>query len=322
MKWSIIVLVLLGVMAATAAGLLAASLSSRNGHTGIAGPARETQIVVAARPLETNYVLQADALTVRHMPASQVPKDSLRDPSLAIGKPLRMPVAEGQMLTANSFIPDESPRNMANRMLSPGQRAKTVSLPEDAALEGLLYPGCIVDVLWSYKADATKGCAMSRTLLENVSVLALNRQTILSDDVDAKAGNDSGRGSRNRQLVTLLLDSKQAATLQLAMDHGTISLALRNPTDEIQVTSPPVSLAGMIQGYAPMLAEWDTSAWAQGLRDLSQAIGKHLAQANQNKAQVEPAPTVAPVARREWETTVIRGPKVQVERFAEADARG
>lgn len=318
MKWSIIVLVVLGVMAATAAGLLASSLSHRNGR--VVGPPAEARIVVAARPMEANHILQAEDLVTRSLPATQAPRDSLRDPAMAIGKPLRAPVAEGQLLTVNSFIPDESPRNMANRMLSPGQRAKTISLPEDAALEGLLYPGCIVDVLWSYKGDSSKGSAMSRTLLEDVSVLAINRQTVLSENVDARSDEASGRGSRNRQLVTLLLDSKQAATLQLAMDHGTISLALRNPTDEIQVTSPPVSLAGIIQGYAPMLAEWDTGNWAESLRSLTQAISKSLSQNNQ--AQEQPAPVVAPVVQREWETTVIRGPKVQVERFAEADARG
>jgi Flp pilus assembly protein CpaB len=237
---------------------------------------------------------------------------------LAIGKPLRMPVAEGQALTVSSFIPDDSPRNMANRMLSPGQRAKTVSLPEDAALEGLLYPGCIVDVLWSFKGDSTKAQAISRTLLENVSVLALGSHTILSEDADAKTEGASARGSNARQLVTLLLDSKQAATLQLAMDHGTISLALRNPVDAIGVTSPPVSLRGILQGHTPMLASW-SAALAEGLRDLSSVIGQHLAQST---ATAGAAPAAAPLTRREWQTTVIRGPKVQVEKFAEADARG
>ncbi len=41
---------------------------------------------------------------------------------------------------------------------------------------------------------------------------------------------DAGRAGDNH-CVTLLVDSKQAKALQLAMEQGTLSLALRNPLD-------------------------------------------------------------------------------------------
>jgi pilus assembly protein CpaB len=317
MRWSIVILLVLGLMAATAAGLLATTWHARSAPAVIAGSPGEAQVVVAARPLEANSVIQADVVAVRSVPRAQAPRGCLGDPALAIGKSLRLPMAQGQLFTAASFVPEESPRNLANRMLAPGQRAKTVSLPEDAAMEGLLYPGCMVDVLWSFKGEESKSEAMSKTLLENVPVLAIGRHTILAEDAGDSAENASSRGGSTRQLVTLLLDPRQAATLQLAMDHGTISLALRNPTDAIREQSQAVPLRTLVHGYLPELDNWNAAGWAQGLRDLSKAIGAGMAGTG-----ADPAPVAQTPARHGWETVVIRGAKVQVEQLADAAGGG
>ncbi len=315
MKWSVIVLLVLGVVAAIAAALLTASLRAQ---PPIAAAERqaEARIVVTARALEANHVVQADDLAVRSVPPSQVTRGYLADPSFAVGKSLRTAVAEGQAVTAASFMPEGSARDLASRALTTGKRAKTVALTDDAALEGLLYAGCMVDVLWCYKGEANKTQPMSKTLLENVPVLAIGRQTVLSE----KAGEAPAEGAgthTTKQLVTLLLDPQQAAAVQLAMDHGGISLVMRNPADADPVTIPPVSLQALARDYFPILAAEDSSAWVQKFRELTQSINARFAQlAGQLRA-----PATQPLAGRAWEMVVIRGAKVQVESVGEAMAQ-
>jgi hypothetical protein len=64
-----------------------------------------------------------------------------------------------------------------------------------------------------------------------------------------------------------------------------------------------------------MLAGWNGGAWADALHDLSKTVGMP-----RGEARASAAPATQPIAGREWQTVVIRGSKVQVERFAEAEA--
>jgi hypothetical protein len=80
--------------------------------------------------------------------------------------------------------------------------------------KALLYPGCLVDVMVSYKLPSrdSKLEALSTTMLRGIQVLAIKR------DIQGT-------------LVTLVLDTEQAEVLSLAIENGSISLAVRNPLD-------------------------------------------------------------------------------------------
>jgi Flp pilus assembly protein CpaB len=101
----------------------------------------------------------------------------------------------------------------------------------------LLYPGCVVDVLAGFKltyAYQGKGQAISTTLLHGIQVLAVEKKTIVSKQEDELEAAKPPTSSRNIS-VTLMVDPRQAEALQLAMKHGNISLALRNPLDKYPV---------------------------------------------------------------------------------------
>lgn len=310
MKWSVVILLLLGIVAAGAAAVLMAATRVHR-EPAVAAEAVDTPIVVAARPLEAYAVVQSDDLKVRKGRISEAPKGHLSDPAFAIGKVLRMSLSEGQLITAAAFATDDSPQSVASKLLPAGKRAKTIALTDDESMRGLLYPGCAVDVLWCFNGTSCQGNPLAKVLLENVPVLAVNRQTVLSGE-DAEPTTPSRVDARHSNLVTLLLDARQSEALQLALDQGSIALVMRNPTDTVSGRPPaPLGLSSLAGGYAaPAPAAADRT---QGLLSALQAIGKSF---NEKLSQVHPVVTAAaPASDNEWEMTIIRGEKIEKAKF-------
>lgn len=232
MRWQFIALVLVGLVAAGAAAVLVGTLKS--GGISLretpapAGP-KEVDVVVASKPLARNTTVTEDMVTVKKVPEGHIPVGAFRSPVEVAGKILVAPVVAGQPLTAVSFAAS-GPGVYLAATLPPGMRAMTVSLSDYSGMEGLLYPGSAVDVLASFdlrgKGEGEAGI-ISATILSNVQVLAIEDRTAVSGE---KSESSSSRMSPRRR-VTLMVSPEQAEELQLAMEHGVISLALRNPQD-------------------------------------------------------------------------------------------
>src|SRR5262249_4211654 len=159
-------------------------------------------------------------VTVKTITRSQAPVDCVSDPVQIVGQVLTVSVLEGQALTKNCFAPEGSGYHIAST-LPLGMRAMSVSLADYSRLHGLLYPGSVVDVLASFKVPSTdrRGTdVVSVTLLRSVEVLAVEDRTVTkSEEKPEKA--PTGLYDR-RKRVTLMVNSKQAEALQVAMENG------------------------------------------------------------------------------------------------------
>ena len=201
------------------------------------------QVLYAKVPLASMTVVDGDMVATKTMPAQRGAANSISDPVQVVGRMLTVPLLEGQPFTTNCFA-SESNASVA-AAVGKGKRAVGISVTDYAGLEGLLYPGSVVDVMVTLKDDiagmsrpSEQGrAALATTLLERVQVLAIERQTVVSGTAD-KVGSDveSSMRPNNTRRVTLLVDTKQAKILQLAMEQGTLSLALRNPLDTTPAT--------------------------------------------------------------------------------------
>ena len=143
---------------------------------------------------------------------------------------MSFPVIEGQALTEPD-VADRGPGARLASALRPGMRAVNVSPAGYSRLKDLLYPGCSVDVLCTFRTAGKNRQAVSKTLLENVKVLAVEGQTGLSSTEKHPRNSRDLRRSSKQSIVTLMVKAKQAEILQLAIENGTISLAMRNPRD-------------------------------------------------------------------------------------------
>jgi pilus assembly protein CpaB len=291
MKWAVIGLCLLGSVAAASAALLVNALRAQS----LAMPkpiSTESTVLFANKSLPAMTVVESSFVESRIVPPDQAPPQSISSPVAVVGKVLTKPILAGQPFTASCFTDPGSAQQLA-AVIPKGKRAVGISVTNYAGLNGLLYPGSMVDVMVSLKPgdgiEGTRREAFTATLLPNIQVLAIEQQTVVSPP---KATVEVGRSNENH-CVTLLVDSDQAKALQLAMEQGTLSLALRNPLD---MGSPD-----------------QEAFWARSL------IGNGQLQ-RQASAELLPAaaPATAPAApppAPHWDTIIMRGSAVETKSF-------
>ena len=296
MRWRILILVTLGLLAALCAAVLSKTLRVNDASAG--ATLLETEVLLAAKAMPAMSVLQISSVTVQSVPKERLPKGYLSNPVQAVGKVLAAQVVEGQVLTESCFVENGVGAQMA-ASLPAGMRAVVVSLSSTSISGGLLYPGCVVDVLASFKLPSSeRGQALSTTLLRGIQVLAVQGTTVASQDEEEK--KTSNRLNTQRMTVTLMVDPKQAEALQLATSHGSVSLALRNPLDDVPVDTEVTVLS---QGRLAQLGSAMTAA----------VIGGN-GEENGGSAQEEQASegnAGAPAGKTSWPVTVIRGAQVQ-----------
>jgi pilus assembly protein CpaB len=235
MKVQIMVLAVLGVVAALSVALLLGTSSARKTAP---KEAAEVSVIIAAKTLAPMTKIEAECITTKVVPRAQAPAGSFADDVLVVGQVLIVPMVQGQAFTKACFAPEGSGFHLAAN-LPKGMRAVSIGMSESSGLDGLLYPGCCVDVIASFdvkKKDGGQGI-ISKTMLQGVQVLAVDNRTVVSQG-DDKA--PSGKGNEKKR-VTLLVDDKQAQMVQLATRHGTVTLAMRNPTDIESSAEPRIT---------------------------------------------------------------------------------
>ena len=309
MKLSIIGLIVLGVLAAFSAALLMGYMSGDFRVPQMQRDNASATVLVIKSDLPSVTIITEDMIEQTSVSAKEAPGGYLSNPIQVVGKALTRSVTKGQALTSDCFAGNRRGQDLV-AMLPPGRRAVTVDLTLAAGLEGLLYPGSIVDVLASFdlKQAANSGTALSTTLVQGVEVLAIDDNTVMSDDKTNESDSKAGKAVLNpkSRRVTLGVNPKQAAALQLATEHGSVSLAMRNPLDKENPDQEPTLLSdGKLAGLAEYL-------------QASVANTPHEADKGETVASTHES---ASAAERRWEVTVMRGTAVEVRSLTQ-DAAG
>jgi pilus assembly protein CpaB len=224
MKLTVVILIMLGLLAAGSAVLLVNVVQKRMEP----GVERDTvPVLVAREKLPARKLIDEADLEVKPIPKTGLPRDYFTNVSQAVGKVLKMAVVKGEPLTDAVFIPKGS----VDELLRPGMLAFPAPLPRRTTAVTLLYPGCVVDVFATFPLrDADKGDAVVTPLLQNIQVLGIEDVTVVSQQeggIPKSSSNSSGNVT-----VTLEVNARQAAALQLALERGTLGLAMRNPLDK------------------------------------------------------------------------------------------
>lgn len=232
MKWGIVILLVLGIVAAACAALLMGALSVN--PSGAEGSETEKiEVAMAKEALPAITVITIDHINTEMISRDELPPGQLVSPTQIIGRVLAMPVVEGQVLTESCFVPSGTAALLA-AAIPHGMRAVTVSVSSRGMPDrALLYPGCVVDVLVSYQLSGnTEGEALSTTMLRGIQVLAISGDSVIKNP-NTEEENGAKKHSTGRvALVTLLVDTEQAEALQLALENGNLMLSIRNPRDK------------------------------------------------------------------------------------------
>lgn len=325
MKWGIVILLVLGIVAAACAALLMGALSVRSS----ASDQKESdmiEVAMAKASLPAMTVMTLSNIDKEMISKDDLPEGQLASPARIIGRVLSVPVVEGQVLTESCFVSEGTGALLA-AALPHGMRAVTVSVSSKSMPDRiLLYPGCVVDVLVAYRltSRASEGQALSTTMLRGIQVLAVSGDSVISNPDNPEEGGNKKRNTRSGTRVTLLVDPKQAEALHLAVENGNISLSLRNPLDrklfELEGTvlsqGRLAHLGSMLTPTVPHTQEYSETESISGGNPQEQTITSNNPQAPAAADSIfsENVPVQKPLRRSpRWGVTVIRGQKTKIE---------
>ncbi len=190
-----------------------------------------SEILVAARELPMGSTVKPGDFIWKAWPKDAVSQSSVRRESMADaaekmkGSILRQALVAGEPVNAARLVPADGGGFMA-AILPAGMRAASIVITPESSAGGFVLPNDRVDVILSRRrtgqqANSNAPQVISETILTNVRVLA----------IDQAAQEKDGQRSVLGRTATLELQPKQAESLAMARDMGTLSLALRSMSD-------------------------------------------------------------------------------------------
>ena len=191
----------------------------------------QVEAIVANQALLAMQVMEDHHFTTKRVPKADLPLGCLKSAEAAVGRVLAVSVVAGQILKESNFVWRGTGAELAAK-IPEGMRVFTIHLSKAVTDRIILYPRCIVDVMFTSKpSDGEKGQAVTITILQGIQVLSVWGDSVVSTPTPGQS-NTTRTTSRARGLtVSLQVDPYQAEALQMASDNSTLSLAVCNPSD-------------------------------------------------------------------------------------------
>ena len=201
-------------------------------------PAPEVRVLAAARDLPRGHVLAEKDLTTLTLRADGLPETYFSNATGLAGRVLLTPMAAREPLSQGRLAPEDVAAGGVSALVTQGKRAIAVKGNKVLGLSGFIRPGNRVDVVATIEDDHLPGKVMTRTVLENVLVLAAGVET------GSEPGDDGKPASVD--VYTLELSPAEGEKLALAATKGTLNFALRNPADNATTPTPGVGVAAAL----------------------------------------------------------------------------
>jgi pilus assembly protein CpaB len=152
--------------------------------------------------------------------ASELPKGAVLKISDIEGRGVIYPIAQDELVLESKLAATGAGAGLPS-VIPHGMRAVSIRVDDVVAVAGFVGPGTRVDVLLTGSPTTKNDTALTKTILQNVQVLAAGQ----------KIQPDSQGRAEKVNVVTLLCTGQDAAKVTLAANEGRIQLILRNPTD-------------------------------------------------------------------------------------------
>jgi pilus assembly protein CpaB len=202
-------------------------------------PPATVRVVAAADQLNAGTPLAPQNLKIVDWPASIPLPGSFAKPDQLIGRSLIYPVSPNQPVVENDLAAPGSGLGLSVK-IPEGMRAISIRSNDVVGVAGFLYPGSHVDVLLTYRPD-NAATALTQTILQDVDVLTAGQT--LEPDPKGKP--------QTVNVVTLLLNPRDAQKLVLATQQGSVQFVLRNGADQNKPEQKPVLASQLIADVAP-----------------------------------------------------------------------
>ena len=176
-------------------------------------------VIVSATDLGIGSLLTYNNMMAKEWPIELVPNGSFDNVDMLAERVLKMEMSAGEAILLSKLAPEGSMGGFSS-LIPPGMRAMTVAVNVVSGVGGFILPKTRVDVLVTASPSNNREEATTKIILVNVEVVAID-QTVDKENSDPLTVKS----------VTLLVNPEQAGKLALAMNEGTLQLALRNSSD-------------------------------------------------------------------------------------------
>ena len=206
-------------------------------------------VVVTTADIPELTEIKASDVDVKKISAASAPSNALSTPEQAIGQISQVALAKGQTLTSGDVLPRSSLPGLTFS-IPDGMRAVTVALDPISGVAGFVQPGDHVDVLATFEQD---DYAITKTILQNIEILAMNEQTVPTPPATGEVTNEAksqenAPAAEKVTSATVAVMPDQAQELVLAAAKGSINLVLRPRTDMGIVALPSSSQIQLSKG--------------------------------------------------------------------------
>ena len=230
------------VIALVIAFLLSSFVYKQFEKASIVKPTSTQNLVVAAVPLPLGTRLDASNLRLIQWPANQQVAGMFSRVEDVANRAIITPLAENEPVLEGKLAPKESGAGLS-ATIPEGMRGVSVAVNEVVGVAGFVTPGTMVDVLVTGRMMSGGQGDITRTILENIRVLAAGQ----------KVQQDREGKPQTVAVITLLVTPDEASKLTMASTDGKIQLALRNTVDTKKIDPPTIQQADLFTASGPKL---------------------------------------------------------------------
>ncbi len=191
----------------------------------------ETQpVFVVKEDVPMGNVLDAEKLKLEQWPKGKVPEGAIGKLEDIEGRRPRAKLFAGEPILEVKLLSKGESAGGAAVTIPLGYRSVPVKVDEVSGGAAMILPGDRVDVLVYVKQSKDIRKTMTKTILQDIKVFAVDSTYTLESD-------ESGQSIRAKT-ISLLLTPDQTERVMLAHELGKLRLALRSPNDHDEAELP------------------------------------------------------------------------------------
>ena len=200
---------------------------------------KSTTIAVALQDIPRGHKLTPEDVRFVSFMTDTLPKGTFTQDRSPVGRVAIIAVQAAEPILENKLASEDITQGGLAVIISPHKRAVSVKVDQVIGVAGFIQPGQMVDVLVSVDSDEEKAGYITKTVLQNVLILATGTQAQESGDKKAQKVN----------VVTLEVTPEESENLALAVSKGRIVLALRGYTDKEDVLTKGATVPELLERY-------------------------------------------------------------------------
>ena len=230
------------------AGIILALLTSFMAYNWLQGkaegkevvPVKTQKVAVATTDLSWGTVVREEMIKMVPYLQESLPQGHFTDASSLEGRVLITPLRVGEPFFESRLAPTSITTGGVAAVVSQKKRAMAVKVDKVIGVSGFVHPGNRVDVLVTLKRIGQTNKPITKTVLENILVLAAGTEIEKKGKSEKPATVD---------VITLEVTPEEAEKLALAATEGKIQLALRNYNDIEEVLTKGTTIPTLLASY-------------------------------------------------------------------------